>query len=149
MDDNPFSSILKGFQKPNLSTYQVKPEEIKGPALVYTAWAGKGCGTIHNLPAIAKASAELAIPVYVINSDTKTLEDDKPGIRVVTAHFNASVKALGDYGLVLQDKRVRLVGPDGKMVPTKDISSNDDIVGTFKPIVEKLRPAPTKSERTR
>ena len=134
-----FAQLLSGFHKPDLS---VKPASYpKGPALVYTAWAGKACGTAHDLHAIAKAAHDLHVPLYVINSSMGSIAD-KPGTpfpNVTT--LNQSIQLLDHYNLTMQDTRVRLIGTDGNVVPTPDINSHGNLIGMFKPLIDRMRPA--------
>ncbi len=118
--------------------------KIKGPALVYTAWNGASCGASHNFSAISEAGKKLGVPVYVINgSPGEILSSDRQGQRIEPRNFNDMANILGDYNLFVEDKHIRLVGADGKVVGSQDVVSSkgaDAIVNAFKDIVQSMRP---------
>lgn len=118
------------------------PVYPKGPALMYTAWPGVACGTTHDFANLTKASEELGIPLYVVNSlpDLGTIGADKPHDTEIPVKDNKQSNiVLSHYNLAFTDARVRLIDVDGNVVPTPDITSKDDIVDTFKPFMAKAR----------
>jgi hypothetical protein len=145
-----FASILEkfGFKKPDLHTALDKTQP-KGPAIIYTAWNGASCGKEHDLNALLKASETLRIPLYVINSGEGNLEKDKPGTQLAGTSMNENIDILDRYRLSLQDKRVRLIAPDGSIAKTRDITSRENIVATFGPLVEQMRTPRTTPDRPR
>lgn len=121
---------------------------IRGPALVYTAWNGRACGTMHDLNAIVRASRALHIPLYVIQSIPldQPLGNDKPGYRVNRpgsdgAAFNEMLENLDYYGLAMQSSLVRFVGANGEVQGPPVASRGGNIENTFRPLLGQQRRA--------